>query len=112
LSEYSRAIATATRLIAKKGRDVTLSTVTKTGTAYNPYSTKATQTVKAVQVSFTKDERDQGLVASNSKVYLVDSVVPILKSMTITDGLEMAITSVSPLKPGDDVILYRVIANG
>lgn len=108
-----REIATATRLITAKGRDISLVTVTPSGDAWNPTNTESSQTVKAVQTAFNNAEIASGLVELTDVKYLIDSVVEPTTSMRIVDNSKTySVKSVMPIKPGESVILYKVVAGG
>ena len=112
MSDHSTFVALAERLIAKHGRTVQIRSVTKTGPAYDPYQTATDTPVKAVQVSHTKDDRDQGLVTKTSKAFLIDAQTEITTAMSIVDGAVYSITSIDKLQPGDQVIRYRITVDG
>ncbi len=108
-----REIASATRLIAAKGRDISLVTLTPSGDAWNPTNSESSQTVKALQTSFSSAEISSGLVELTDVKYLLDSVIEPTTSMHITDDSKTYyIKSVMPIKPGESVILYKVVAGG
>lgn len=112
MSDHRSFVALASRLIPKNGRKVQIIDTSKVGPAYDPNTTKTTNTVIALQVAAKQSERDRGLVTETSRVYLVDSKVVIKKKMKLVDGKKLSITSVKHLQPGDQSILYRVIADG
>lgn len=107
-----REIATARRLIAAKGRDIELVTITAIGDAWDPTQSTTTATVKAVQVGFTSAELASGLVSSDDVKYLIDADVAPTVDMRIVDGVTYSIKSIMPVKPGSAVILYKVVARG
>jgi len=108
-----REIASATRLIAAKGRDIFLVSLTPSGDAWNPTNSESSQTVKAVQTGFTNAEVSSGLVELTDVKYLVDAVVEPTTSMRIVDDSKTySIKAVMAVKPGESAILYKVIAGG
>ncbi len=110
---YALEIALAKTLIASKGRDIGLITNTPAGDAWDATNTEATQTVKAVQTSFNHAELTGGLVSSGDVKYLMGSAIEPTTAMKISDNSkEYSIKSVEALKPGADVILYKVHAGG
>ena len=110
---YALEIALAKTLIASKGRDIGLITMTPSGDAWDATNSTATQTVKAVQTSFNHTEITSGLVSAGDVKYLVASTIEPTTAMKISDNSkEYSIKSVEALKPGADVILYKVHAGG
>ena len=85
-------------------------TVCDLGDEWNPTQLNTDQTVKAVAVNIEKHEVNQGLIQVDGYAYLIDSVVPISKQMKIVDGDILTIKHVKEIKPGDDSIMYRVLA--
>ena len=108
---HDRFVKTATKLIKKHGRKVKLITKSNTGKPHDPSNQETTEDIIVVNVEFTKQEKAGGLVQSQDKVFLVDSKIKILNTMSILDGVEKySIVACPPMKPGEAVILYRVHA--
>lgn len=112
MSDHGEFVELAQELIAEEGRTVHIRSVTKTGPAYDPNITTTDTPAKAVQVSHTKDDRDQGLVTKTSKAFLIDAQTEITAAMSIVDGAVYSITSIDKLQPGDQLIRYRITVDG
>lgn len=108
--------ATATRLINKKGRTVTLSNkVVTTPDPAEPWNktpgTDVTEDTKAVIMKYELKEIDGELV----KVGDMKALVPYIEGVdvknfdTLIDGSETwKIKKVTPVQPGDTLIFYRL----
>lgn len=112
MSDHSRFVALAERKIKEEGRLVTLTSYTITGPSYAPVKKPNTTTTYALEVSFTKQEIDNGLAGATSKVYIIPASANITKDMTVTDGSEASITKIHREQPGEQLIMYRVITSG
>ena len=112
MSDHSRFVALAVRKIEAEGRLVTLKSFTITGPSYAPVKTPTETTTYALEVSFTKQEIDNGLAGATSKVFLMPASANIAKDMTVTDGSEASITKIHREQPGEQLIMYRVITSG
>jgi len=112
LSDHSRFVALAVRKIEAEGRLVTLKSFTITGPSYAPVKTPTETTTYALEVSFTKQEIDNGLAGATSKVFLMPASANVTKDMTVTDGSEASITKIHREQPGEQLIMYRVITSG
>jgi hypothetical protein len=111
---HARFAATATRLIDKHGRALTLISQTRSGPKYNPTITNTSSAVFGVQTQSVASEIDGDLVKSTDTRFLIDSAVPIAVDMRLNDGLSVnhSVVSVDELKPGMTSILYRIYVRG
>lgn len=111
MTVHSSFVASAIRLIAKHGRNITLTTTTNSGTDWNPTQSTSDATVKAVNVKITEKQIEAGLATAESRAYLIDSQQTVSKGQSITDGDTYNINRVEEIKPGNQSILYRVFVS-
>lgn len=109
-ASHVRGAATATRLIAKHGRAMSLVTINDDAEPWEDVSgTETTQAVTGVQTSFTAQEVDGNLVKADDKKMLIDSTVTPTTAMRLQDGsTDYSIIAVEEVKPGDIAILYKL----
>ena len=120
--DYSKNVATATRMIAKYGRDFTLYTVDPSsvddpsmpwrGTATPPTSSG---TVVGVVIEQDWEDIVDGLVQRGKKVAIVqfsDSVKDVIeKCQFLLDSLDSSrysVSSASPLAPGGTIVFWQL----
>lgn len=115
--DYSGLKNTAIAQIADKGRDVTF--IYTTQGAYSAASdgftgkTSSTQTVKMLITNFKRKDRDAELVKSGFRLGLLanDALTRAPKTNDqVSDGGETyTVHQVEEIKPGDTVLLYKLI---
>lgn len=113
MSDHASFQSLATRLIEKHGRNVQLvEKVQSGGVAWNPAHQEVKTTVKAVGITIRNDEFPDALIQKGDRGYLVDSAVPVTTEMKIIDDGEFEILDFIEIKPGDQSILFKVVARG
>lgn len=112
MSNHQSFAVLAEDLIGEHGRNVTLRSFVESGHPSSPTRTPVDTTVKALSVKVNYSELDGTLVKIGDKAYLMSSKVQPDVDMRIIDGRELSIVSVTETKPGDQTIMYRVIARG
>lgn len=115
--DYSKLAATSIAQIADKGRAVSF--VYKTQGTYAPSTdtfsglTTSTATVYMVITDVSKRDVNETLIKAGDKVGLLanDNLTRAPKTGdSVTDGSEtFAVIAVEEIKPGDTVILYKMI---
>lgn len=108
--DYARSEATAQRLIAFFGQDVSLIKKTNTGTAWSPTQTEETTTVKAVDLDeMARDEGQSSGTETRRKLLVSTSA-----GVTVEKGDKFEIASkqheieeVRTLRPGGTTLLYE-----
>jgi hypothetical protein len=103
---YASNAATATRLIAKYGRAMTLRSQTNSGTAWDPTIVNVDTAIVGVMLEYEAHERDSLIQASDKKVLTTSS--PTVAMKLIDGGVVYEIVSVKPLQPGDTVIMTEL----
>ncbi len=117
MSEYTRAIATALRLITKKGQAVTLTT--KTPGAYNTATggitvTEATQTVRGVVTNFATKDIDGDLIKADDVLLILaasgvtNKPQPDKSKVTLLSGVSYTVKNVLDVAPSGESIVYRL----
>lgn len=115
MADYAKNKATATKMLTKFGRDVTLRVVTA-GT-YNPATgtvsnTNADETRKAAIFAYSKGEQHQAgtLIQANDKKAYMDAngTTPDVSHKVVIDSVVYSIISVDELKPATVAILYTL----
>ena len=109
---YTRAAATAIRLIAKYGRSLTLKSEALSGaSAWSPTVTSTSTTVIGVVVDYRQSDIDGTLILSGDKKIIISSSVVPTAAGRIADGsLEYSIIDVKEIKPGSTAVLYVIQA--
>jgi hypothetical protein len=108
--DYSRAVATAKRLIARFGQDATLIQIANSGPAHNPTQVETDVSIKAAVFDYTLREREGSLIEQgDKKVYISTEGVP---SISVADKIEFgserqSIINLIPLSPGGTVVFYE-----
>ena len=117
MSEYTRSIATALRLITKKGQSVTLTTKTPGG--YNPATsgitvTESSQTAKGVVTNFATKDIDGNLIKVDDILLILAASGVIIKpqpdktKVTLASGLVYTVKNVVDIAPSGESIVYRL----
>lgn len=112
---YTRAAATARRLITNFGRTVTLRyTTAGSGPAYNPGAgTPVDETVVAANVQRSVVNRSDNVVQVGDRIYLIeapDGGIPGTEDILIDGGTEYRIVDVAPLQPGGTLVYLEILA--
>lgn len=103
--------------LEEEGRIVDL--VTTTPGVYNPdnntisAASVASRDIAVLQVGWEKDEVDGTLILETDTKFLCGAIDPkpsVAEVLKDTDGEEYRIISVKPIKPGNQVYLYRIQA--
>jgi len=98
--------ATATRLIAKHGRAMTLRAIESYGAEYNPTLVDVDEHIMGVMLEYEAHERDSMIQSSDKKVLTTAQATAQMK--LVDGGVEYEIISVKPLQPGDTVIMSEL----
>lgn len=117
MSEYTRSIATALRLITKKGQAVTLTT--KTAGSYNTTTssvaiTETTQSAKGVVTNYDTKDIDGVLVKTDDLLLILAASgvttkpVPDKTKVTLASGLSYTVKAVGDVAPSGESIVYRL----
>jgi hypothetical protein len=107
--DYSRLKKTATNLIAKYGRPVTLRQLVKSNNSFDPDLIPVDTVVTAVQLSFKASEIDGKLVKTGDKKFVFVTDVAVETGMQIIDGSETyRLIPVEEKKPGDTSLVWFV----
>lgn len=114
MSDHSSFVATATKLIAKHGRSISLVTVSDdSGNDWAPTQSDSSQSVIGVNTRFSYFQIQNGLIKQGDKMFLIDSVVAPATGMRLTDGSDSyQIVDVDRVQVGDQIIMYKVHARG
>lgn len=105
---YTRGVATATRLITKYGRSMTLRTIARSGTSFDPTSTPTDTTIIGAVIEFKTHQINGSLVKQGDKRILFGSAVPVAKDDKIIDGSdEYSIVDFKTIAPGPVVVMYK-----
>ena len=111
MSDHSRFVALAKRLIPLHGRDINIVSVENYNSEYDPTLVESSITVKAVDVGFRTSEVDGSVVKKGDHQYLIDSdVVPDVTGHIIDKGSRYSILDFIEIAPGDQSIMYKVHA--
>lgn len=107
---YTGLATTATSLIQRFGRTVQVLSKVQGGEPWNPTVSWESANAYAVSVGLNRNEVDGTLIQSTDSAYLVESSADITTDNRILDGTdEYSIVQSTPVKPGDTVMLYRII---
>ena len=109
--DYSRAVATAKRLIARFGKEATLVGRTETGDPWRPVITDVDTTVIVAVMAYKKHEIDGTMIlAEDRKVYVSTEGVtgaPVPGMKLEIDGIRYGIVQVMPMQPGPVVVYWE-----
>ena len=111
MSDHLVFVQQAENDIAEDGRDVTLVSFIKDGPSYDPIVTPVKTKTKALEVGFNRREIDNGLASATSKVFLMPASSNVSDDMKVIDDTEFSITSIVRIKPGDQLVMYRVVVD-
>ena len=103
------AAESATEAIIENGRAATLVTISNSGTAYDPVQTSMEVDVIVLQTAFKAEDRNQWLIESHDKAFLLDSSVTPIVGSTLVDGeTHYSIINVATIAPGETTILHKL----
>ncbi len=109
--DYAGLKQTATGLIIKFGRDVTLRHIVKSGSPYDPTLTPTDSTIKAAVVPFNQNDVDGTQILMSDKKFIFTSDIEITHDMKLVDGgKEYSIVTNNPINPGDVNVVNLVQA--
>jgi len=106
---YASLKVTATQLIDRFGREMTLRQRAKTGSGYDPTITNSDSTITAAAVSFKQSEVDGTKIQMSDKKIIFTSDIQITSDMQIIDDSKVySLMPVKEVDPGDTPVLYIV----
>lgn len=105
---YGPIAATAIRLISEFGRTVTLRTIAKSGTSYDPILTNTDTSIKAVVTAFKASEIDGTLIMATDKKLITTSAVTTVDKI-IDGSIEYSIVAVDEVKPATTALVYKAV---
>jgi hypothetical protein len=112
--DYSRARATAERLIARFGQSATIRRTTRSGPAYDPTTASADYPCKAARLAYSDKQIDGSRIRdSDSLVYLSIAgltIAPTEQDQIIIGGVAHEIVTVKPLSPAGTVVFFEIQA--
>jgi len=109
--DFARLKATADRLIARFGKTAVLVSFETSGPDFDPTVTETTTDITLVELSYSLTNRNESLVQSGDKLFLVQAdAAPSLDDKIRLDGVDYAMVDVQPLSPGPLVLVYEVQA--
>lgn len=106
---YVRAAATATRLIANFGQQVTLRKRTQSGSDRNPTYTNVDSTVTVVDLDIVQSNAGTSLNEQRMRKVLMsaDSTVPSTNDRVLLGNEWHTLGEVMPLNPAGTVVMYE-----
>ena len=103
------AVQAAKEGIAENGRAATLVTTSNGGNAWDPVQTSAEVDVTVLQTAFNASDKNQWLIESHDKAFLLDSSVTPIVGSTLVDGeTHYSIVNIATLAPGETTILHKL----
>lgn len=98
-------------MIEKYGRQASIISFTKTGTAYNPIISETLTSIYLLQSEYKSSEIDGTLIQTNDKRFLIYSETPISTENKILDNnKKYSIMAIKETMPGSVNLLYEVQA--
>lgn len=114
--DYSRARATATRLLKRFGQAATLRQVTGTGgDPWEPTTTTTDVTVTVAVLDYRAEEVDGTVIKrSDRRVYMAadGSTAPATDDALVIAGKTFRLVSVEPLTPAGTAVYFELQARG
>lgn len=112
--DYTKAQATAKRLIKKFGREATLKIKSGSGDPWNPTQVETEQTVIIATSKYQNSQIDGTLIRqSDKRIYMSTEGATIApeEGHTLTIGdLDHSIKNADPLSPGETVVFWEIQA--
>jgi hypothetical protein len=111
--DYTKAQATAKRLIKRFGREVTLVITAGSGDAWNPVQSGDTQTLVAAVFDYKNSKIDGTLIKTGDKRLLISTegatIAPDLQHKIAIEDIEdeHSIVDLKPLSPGGTVVYWE-----
>lgn len=108
--DYAKIAATASTLIEKFGRPLSLRRYNKTGgNAWDPVTSIVDQQVTGVMREYTAAEMGAlGIPAGDQVVILAGNAQPSIDQKIVDGSAELEIVSVTTVKPGDTGLVHFV----
>lgn len=101
----------ATDAIIENGRAATLVTISNGGSAWDPVQASAEVDVTVLQTAFNATDKNQWLIETHDKAFLMDSSVTPIVGSTLVDGeTHYSIINIATLAPGETTILHKLQA--
>ncbi len=106
---HTRLAATATRLIAKHGRSITIESKPWTGPELDPAGASVLTVASGVQTTHEKTHFDGDLIVSGDLFFLIDGEQSVEPGMVLIDGaVNYSIKNVVDITPGETPIILTV----
>lgn len=98
------------RLIDQGGRDLTLRTIAKSGSFFDPTNTPTDTTVRGMVFDYEVGELDGSVIQRQDKEILISTIGTVInKDDTIVDnGVEYNIINLEEAQPGPDKLVYII----
>ena len=105
----------ATEAIIENGRAATLVTISNGGDAWDPVQTSAEVDVTVLQTTFNASDKNQWLIETHDKAFLLDSSVTPIVGSTLVDTVDgvtthYSIINIATIAPGETTILHKLQA--
>lgn len=105
--DYSNVNLTASALIERFGRNMTLRTLVQSGSAFDPTVTNSDTSIIGVMTWYRANQIDGTLIQAGDKLLLTHSAVTI-QDKIVDEGKEYSVVTVDVVKPGGTTLLYKV----
>lgn len=109
--DYSRAKATAERLIARFGKSGSIRRRTSTGDEWDPTRTLTDYDATLVVIDYSLSERSGTLIGATDRKVLISTagltITPTNADKLVVDGDEHEIVRIVPLEPGATVVMWE-----
>lgn len=109
MADYTKAAATASKLITANGRSLTLRHFTSTGPDYAPVLTAVDDAVIGVVLPYSLNSVDGTLIQQDDKKVLLSSAIaPTPDGKVVMASVVYSVVSIKELNPGGTVVFYQV----
>lgn len=105
--DYSNVNLTASALIERFGRTMTLRTLVQSGSAFDPTVTNSDTSIIGVMTGYRANQIDGTMIQSGDKLLLTHSAVTV-QDKIVDDGKEYSVITVNVVKPGGTTLLHKV----
>lgn len=105
--DYAPLDTTASALIERFGRTMTLRTLVQSGSAFDPTVTNSDASITGVMTGYRANQIDGTLIQAGDKLLLTHSAVTV-QDKIVDDGKEYSVITVDTVKPGGTTLLYKV----